>query len=121
VIVEPDAKKPARERDVQAEFDEALRQGNQDCYVLRLYITGMTPRSVAALQNLRAICEEYLAGRYRLDVVDVLQEPARAAEANLVAAPTLIKELPLPVRRLLGDLSNTEKVLIGLDLVKRGA
>jgi len=88
-------------------------------YELRLYITGMSPRSVAALENLRAICEHHLAGRCALEVIDVLQDPARAVEANLVATPTLIKQLPLPVRKLLGDMSNTEKVLIGLDLVKR--
>jgi circadian clock protein KaiB len=107
-------------RDLQAEFDRALQSQDLSFYSLRLYITGMSPRSVAALENLRAICEQYLAGRYTLEVVDVLQDPGRAAEANLIAAPTLIRELPLPVRKLLGDMSNTEKVLIGLDLVKRG-
>ena len=108
-------------RDVQAEFEEALKGSDQAHYVLRLFITGMSPRSVAALENLRAICEEYLAGRYTLEVVDVLQNPGRALEANLVAAPTLIRELPLPVRWFLGDLSNTDKVLAGLDLEKRGS
>lgn len=113
--------KPQPTRDVRAEFEEALRGAGEACYVLRLYISGMSPRSVAAIENLRAICEEHLAGRCALEIIDVLQDPARAVEANLVAAPTLIKEIPLPVRKLLGDLSNTEKVLIGLDLAKRGA
>jgi circadian clock protein KaiB len=112
----PDDKNPAR--DLQAEFETAASD-DQSRYVLRLYVAGMSPRSRAAIDNLRAICEQYLAGRCALDVVDVHQQPEQARAAQLVAAPTLVRELPLPVRRLLGDLSNTEKVLVGLDLVKR--
>jgi circadian clock protein KaiB len=121
VTVKPTEEKPSGVRNLPAELEAALRGDDGATYVLRLYIAGMSPRSVAALENLRAICEQYLMGRYTLEVVDVLQEPARAIEANLVAAPTLIKELPLPVRKLLGDLSNTEKAVIGLDLAKRRA
>ena len=106
-------------RDLQAEFEAAARGDDQARYILRLYVAGMSPRSRAAIDNLRTICEQYLPGRYELDVVDVYQQPDQARAAQLVAAPTLIRELPLPVRRLLGDLSNTEKVLVGLDLVKR--
>lgn len=106
-------------RDVQAEFEAAVNGDNKEHYVLRLYLAGMSPRSRAAIDNLRAICEQHLAGRYELDIVDVYQQPEQAGAAQLVAAPTLIKELPLPVRRLLGDLSNTDKVLVGLDLIRR--
>ncbi len=108
-----------KERDVTAEFEEAMSGGGSSRYVLRLYVAGMSARSRAAIDNLRAICEQYLADRYVLEVVDVYQQPERAKEAELVAAPTLVKELPLPVRRLLGDLSNADKVLLGLDLIKR--
>ena len=107
------------QRDVQAEFEAAVNGSDSERYVLRLYLAGMSPRSRAAIDNLRAICEQYLAGRYELDVVDVYQQPEQARAAQLVAAPTLIKALPLPVRRLLGDLSNIDKVLLGLDLLKR--
>ena len=106
-------------RDLQAEFEAAASGDDRSRFILRLYVAGMSPRSRAAIDNLRAICEQYLPGRYELDVVDVYQQPDQARAAQLVAAPTLIRELPLPVRRLLGDLSNTEKVLVGLDLVKR--
>jgi circadian clock protein KaiB len=85
-------------------------------YVLRLYVTGTTPRSTLAIQNLRAICEEHLHGRYELQVIDVYQRPSLAKDEQIVATPTVIKVLPLPLRRLIGDLSNEERVLLGLDL-----
>jgi circadian clock protein KaiB len=83
---------------------------------LRLYVAGVTPKSVRAITNLRKICEEHLHGRYELDVVDVYQQPVLAAGEQIIAAPTLIKKLPLPLRKLIGDMSNTERVLVGLDL-----
>jgi circadian clock protein KaiB len=86
-------------------------------YVLRLYITGATPRSARAIANLKAICVEYLHNCYDLEVIDLYEHPERAAEAQLVAAPTLIKELPEPLRRLIGDLSDTEQVLVGLNVI----
>ena len=116
-MAEPDDRNGRR--DVHAEFEAAVNGDRQSNYVLRLYVAGMSPRSRAAIDNLRAICEQNLPGRYALDVVDVYQQPEKAREAQLVVAPTLVKELPLPVRRLLGDLSNTDKVLVGLDLIKR--
>jgi circadian clock protein KaiB len=85
-------------------------------YVLRLYVTGMTPRSVAAIENIRRICEEHLQGRYELEIVDIYQHPEASKEAQLLAAPTMIKQLPLPLRRFVGDMSNEEKILVGLDL-----
>ncbi len=87
-------------------------------YVLRLYIIGTTSQSTRAVANIRKICEEHLEGRYELDVVDISQQPALAKGEQIVAAPTLIKVLPLPLRRFIGDMSQTERILIGLDLSK---
>ena len=85
-------------------------------YSLRLYITGQTPRSAASIRNLREVCDEFLEGRFELQVIDLYQRPELARDAQVVAAPTLIKRLPLPLRRLVGDLSNKNEVLLGLDL-----
>ena len=86
-------------------------------FVLRLYVAGQTPRSVAAFANLKQICEDHLAGRYQIQVVDLLENPQLARGDQILAIPTLVRRLPLPVRRIIGDLSNTERVLIGLDLL----
>ena len=86
-------------------------------YVLRLYVTGMTPRSCQAIRNLQTICDERLEGRYDLDVIDIYQQPVLTIGEQIIAAPTLIKKLPLPMRRLVGDMSDRERVLLGLDLV----
>jgi len=83
---------------------------------LRLYIAGETPKSVAALKNLKRICEEYMPGTYELKVIDLLQHPQLARGDQIVAVPTVVKNLPVPIRKLIGDLSNTERVLVGLDL-----
>ncbi len=88
-------------------------------YVLRLYVTGMTPKSTRAISNLKKICEEYLEGRYDLQVIDIYQQPTLAKGEQIIAAPTLIKKLPVPLRRFIGDMSNTEKILLGLDVKKR--
>ena len=88
-------------------------------YVLRLYVTGSTPHSLRAITNIRKICEEYLEGRYDLEVIDISQHPALAEGEQIIAAPTLIKELPLPLRRFIGDMSHTERILLGLDLRER--
>jgi circadian clock protein KaiB len=85
-------------------------------YVLRLYITGSTPRSVRAISNIRKICEEHLEGRYDLEIVDIAQHPTLAEGEQIIAAPTLIKKLPLPLRRFIGDMSHTQRILLGLDL-----
>ena len=88
-------------------------------YDLRLYVAGQTPRAVKALENLEQICREHLAGRYRLVVIDLLKAPKLARGDQIVAVPTLVRKLPTPVRRIIGDLSDTERVLIGLDLRER--
>jgi circadian clock protein KaiB len=107
---------PTTERNVRALFEQAARGAER--YVLRLFVTGMTVRSARAIENLRAICNEYLDGRYELEVVDIYQQPALAREEQIIAAPTLIKKLPLPMRRIVGDMSNRNRVLLGLDLVR---
>ena len=84
--------------------------------VLKLYITGKTPRSELAILNLRRVCDEELAGRYEMQVIDVLERPQLAEDEKILATPTLIKEVPPPLRRIIGDLSDKEKVLLGLDL-----
>jgi circadian clock protein KaiB len=88
-------------------------------YLLRLYVTGSTSRSVRALENVRRICDEHLAGDYRLEVIDIYRNLALARGDQIIAAPTLVKRLPAPFRRLIGDMSNEEKVLMGLDLRPR--
>jgi circadian clock protein KaiB len=88
-------------------------------YVLRLYVSGQTPRSILAIENMRRICAEYLSERYTLEVIDIYQHPEACQQEQIIAAPTLIKILPHPLRRVIGDLSNTEKVLVGLDLRPR--
>src|SRR5678816_4596990 len=86
-------------------------------YSLRLYVAGQTPKSVVALRNLKEICEQHLLGRYDLEVIDILQQPVLAKGEQIIAAPTLVKKLPLPMRRLIGDMSNREHVLLGLCLL----
>lgn len=88
-------------------------------WLLRLYVAGQTPRSVLAFANLRQICEEYLAGRYQIEVIDLQAHPELAREDQILAIPTLVRALPEPVRRIIGDLSQTERVLVGLDLKPR--
>jgi circadian clock protein KaiB len=104
-------------RDLRAMFEEAARMPEGERYILRLYVTGMTPRSLRALKNLQKICDEYLKGRYDLEVIDIYQQPALTKGEQIVAAPTLIKKLPLPMRRIIGDMSDRDRVLVGLDLV----
>ncbi|NTV62098.1 MAG: circadian clock protein KaiB [Oscillochloris sp.] len=90
-----------------------------DTWTLRLYVAGQTPRSITAFINLKNICEEHLAGRYQIEVIDLLENPQLARGDQILAIPTLVRKLPAPVRKIIGDLSNTERVLIGLDLVPR--
>jgi circadian clock protein KaiB len=96
------------------------RTRKDDLYVLRLYVAGLTARSRTAISNITSICEEHLRGRYDLEVIDVFQRPILAREEQIIATPTLVKRLPAPLRRLIGDLSEKQKVLIGLDLRRLG-
>jgi circadian clock protein KaiB len=98
------------------QFERLVRRRRRERYVLRLYVTGMTSRSVQAISCLRAVCEEQLPGRYDLEVIDLYQQPERARGEQIIAAPTLVKMLPRPERRLIGDLSDRQRVLTGLNL-----
>jgi len=109
-------KKNDKPSDDAEAFDDALSVPDTRHYVLRLYVTGLTPRSRAAIENIKRISEEHLKGRYDLEVIDIYQQPTLARDEQIVAAPTLIKKLPLPLRKLIGDMSNTERILLGLDL-----
>jgi len=97
-------------------FEKALGKLVDEKYVLRLYVAGMSPKSMAAVENIKRVCEEYLSGRCQLEVIDIYQQPIFARNGQIVAAPTLVKELPLPLRKLVGSLADTERVLLGLDL-----
>ncbi|HLN55600.1 MAG TPA: circadian clock KaiB family protein [Bacteroidales bacterium] len=99
-------------------YEQAIKKTDSNKYILRLYVTGTTPHSVKAISNIKEICEEHLKGRYELEVVDLYQQPELAKNEQIIAAPTLIRKLPLPLRRIIGDMSGTEKVLVGLDLRK---
>jgi circadian clock protein KaiB len=112
-----DALPPPAPGDMPATDDGAAPAPAAERYILRLYVTGMTTRSANAVRNLQAICNERLAGRYDLEVIDIYQQPVLTKGEQIIAAPTLIKKLPLPVRRLVGDMSDRERVLLGLDLV----
>ena len=98
------------------EFVEATAERDSIKHVLRLYVTGLTPKSTLAIANVLKLCEKYLADRYELKVIDIYQQPHLAKEKQIIATPTLIKELPLPIRRLIGDMSDTERLRVGLDL-----
>ena len=108
-----------KQRDgVRATFEAAAKAPDAERYVLRLYVTGMTSRSARAVKNLQAVCDEYLKDRYDLEVIDIYQQPVLAKGEQIIAAPTLIKKLPLPMRRIIGDMSNRGRVLLGLDLLR---
>ncbi len=102
------------------EFDEALKDREKATYVLKLYVTGLTPNSRKAIENIEAICRDHLEGRFELEVIDIYKRPGLARQAQVIAAPTLVKELPPPLRRFIGDLSNSERVLAGLSIVRQG-
>ncbi len=105
-------------KNVSEDFERALAREGEKKYLLRLYVSGATPKSAKAISNIKKICEAKLKGRYELEVIDAFQKPWMAKQDQVVAMPTLIKELPPPLRRVIGDLSDNEKVLVGLDLVE---
>ena len=100
---------------------DATVSTDDEIYELRLYVAGQTPKSMAAFSNLKAICEEYLAGRYRIEVIDLVEHPQLAAGDQIVAIPTLVRKLPEPLRKIVGDLRNTERTLVGLNLRPMGS
>lgn len=114
--------KPKKAIDEAREFEKAIAaRPPAQHYSLRLFVTGTTPRSARAIRNIREICEQQLHGRYDLEVIDIYQHPEQARPEQIVVAPTLVKNLPLPVRRLIGDLSDEQRVLVGLNIVSRAA
>jgi len=103
--------------DSSAQFEKILSSAPVgEHFSLRLYVTGTTERSSRAVANIRGLCEEYLSGRYNLEVVDIYQQPGKAVDEQIIAAPTLIKSLPKPPKRLIGDLANRDRVIVGLNL-----
>jgi circadian clock protein KaiB len=114
----PKKSRPAgnRKTGLAGELEQAGSASGHAKYVLRLYVSGSTSKSALAIENIKRICEQHLKNRYDLEVIDIYQQPHLAREEQIVAVPTLIKRFPLPLRRLIGDLSNPTKVLLGLDL-----
>jgi circadian clock protein KaiB len=109
--------KPTKSKSATAAFEQSLAKPNRPPrYELRLYVAGMTPRSTRAIANIKEICEEHLKELYDLQVIDLYQQPMLAEGDQIIAVPTLLRKLPMPLRRLIGDLSDRERVLIGLDL-----
>ena len=108
-------------RNATEAFEAALKRSplRRAKYILRLYVTGSSVRSLKAVQNLKKICDEHLPDDYDLEVIDIYKNPKAAREEQIIAAPTLVKKLPEPLRKFVGDLSNTQKILVGLDLYKR--
>ena len=105
-----------RPEDQSREIEKAARKQAETKYVLRLYVAGVARKSSSAIRSVTDICEQYLKGRYELEIIDIYQQPDSVRREQVVVAPTLIKKLPLPLRRLIGDMANKEKVLVGLDL-----
>jgi circadian clock protein KaiB len=94
-----------------------MKNGARRTWRLRLYVAGQTPKSIAALANLKRLCEEHLAGRYRIEIVDLVKQPQLARRDDIVVIPTLVRQLPHPIRKIIGDLSNQQRVLVGLDVL----
>ena len=107
-------------KDSTTEFERKLRKTGKEKYLLRLYIAGMTTKSKRAIQSVKQICEEHLKDRCDLEVIDVFQQPVLAKGEQIIATPTLLKKLPVPLRRLIGDMTETERILVGLDLRPKG-
>ncbi len=107
-MTSPVKKSPAKKMDKPGKSEES--------WILRLYVAGQTPKSITAFANLKKICEEHLGGRYRIEVIDLMVNPTLAKDDQILALPTLVRKLPEPVKKIIGDLSNTERVLVGLDI-----
>jgi circadian clock protein KaiB len=102
------------------EFEQVIAEAPDARFVLRLYVSGMTPRSRQAIENIRNLCEEYLAGRYELEIIDIYQQPHLAKDEQVIAVPTLVKKLPLPLRRIIGDMGDPGRIMVVLGIVPPG-
>ncbi len=111
-------RKPIRDR--AKDFEKGIKKKRQQEYVLRLYVAGLTPAATRAILNIKEICEQHLEGRYDLQVIDIYQQPALAEGEQIIAVPTLVKQLPQPLRKFIGDLSDPDKLLFGLDVKQKG-
>jgi circadian clock protein KaiB len=107
--------KGKKSNDVEV-FEQAVKDSQDKKYLLKLYVAGATPRSTQAIINIKKICEEHLSGRYELEVVDIYQQPVLAKGEQIIAAPTLIKKLPPPLRRFIGSMADVQRIIVGLDL-----
>lgn len=107
-VLKPETKKTPKAKPVKDEW------------ILRLYVAGQTPKCIAAFNNLKKICEEQLKGKYQIEVIDLIENPQLSRDDQILAVPTLVRKLPVPVRKIIGDLSNTERVLVGLDIKLNG-
>ncbi len=101
---------------IQKTLENKMLRKQKERYVLQLFVAGITPRSLKAIANIKNICDQYLKDRVDLEIIDIYQNPIVARDGHIVAAPTLVKELPLPIRRFIGDMSDTKKLIVGLDL-----
>lgn len=123
--IEEDMKKHSKDKKSKAGRESPrgrskdMADDGRSTYVLRLYVTGTTPRATSAILKVKSFCEENLKGRYNLEIIDIYQQPIFAKEEQIIAAPTLVKRLPLPLRRLVGDFSKRDRVIAGLDLQKQ--
>ncbi len=115
------AEEATERKNAMEAFDQALVEGEHAHYMLRLYVAGTTPQSLRAIVSIKRICEEHLHGRYDLEVIDIYQQPGLAAGEQIIAVPTLVKKLPRPLRKLIGDLSDTHRILVGLNLQPKRA
>jgi len=117
ILTGEDERKPTMDPQLNNDHKDEVEQ---DEWNLRLYVAGQTPRSIAAFSNLKKICEEHLSGKYHIEVIDLLEKPQLASGDQILAIPTLVRKLPSPIRKIIGDLSDTERVLVGLDLRPAG-
>ncbi len=108
---------PTKENSIKKMKEEKQVEKANEMWVLRLYVAGQSPKALTAFRNLKKICEEQLNGKYSIEVIDLLKNPQLGADDQILALPTLVRKLPVPVRKIIGDLSNTERVLVGLDLL----
>lgn len=109
-------KRPVAKKSTTEQFEEALANRDERIYELRLFVSGITPRSLEAIEQVRALCEEHLKGRYRLEVIDLYKDPQAAKDEQVVAAPTLVKMLPAPMRKIIGNMAKNDRLLAGLDI-----
>ncbi len=111
--------KPKKSKDSAAEFEKGTKKTGKQHYILKLYIAGMTPKSKRAILKIKELCDGQLKDRYELQIIDILRKPVLASGEQIIATPTLIRKLPLPIQKFIGDMTEAERILIGVDLMKK--